>query len=234
MLSISWQVDTSEPTISLVLVHNGQDIVLINQGKNTGSFIWNVPENLPSGTYTLEIGVGKHPPRVSSRISFPYPLRVAFIFLASSLPAIPPQDALFSFFVNMSNTYVGAPGSLTDSSTSSSFKIQPCMTCSSVPSTAIYTPTNSESVLKTASAKTTPTTTVKGENVKAGAPAATSGSSGSSGAASITASTAGVSGSTTANASAAAGKTSGAQKVGSWTGVMAVVGGLWVVGVVLV
>ena len=56
--SISWQVDTSEPTISLVLKNAQQDIILINQGRNTGSFIWNVPENLPSGTYTFEIGVG--------------------------------------------------------------------------------------------------------------------------------------------------------------------------------
>jgi hypothetical protein len=58
--SLSWQVDTSEPTITLVLKRNQQDIILINQGKNTGTFIWNVPENLPSGTYTLEIGVGTY------------------------------------------------------------------------------------------------------------------------------------------------------------------------------
>lgn len=59
--SISWQVDTSEPTISLILKNPQQDIILINQGRNTGSFIWNVPENLPSGTYTFEIGVGTIP-----------------------------------------------------------------------------------------------------------------------------------------------------------------------------
>jgi hypothetical protein len=59
--SISWQVDTSEPTISLVLKNAQQEIILINQGRNTGSFIWTVPENLPSGTYTFEIGVGTVP-----------------------------------------------------------------------------------------------------------------------------------------------------------------------------
>ena len=55
---ITWKKDPSQPTISMVLKNNRQSIVLINQEPNTGSFIWDVPEILPSGTYTLEIGAG--------------------------------------------------------------------------------------------------------------------------------------------------------------------------------
>jgi hypothetical protein len=56
--SISWQADTAQPTISLILKNGNQDIILINQGPNTGVYMWSVPESLPAGTYTFEIGAG--------------------------------------------------------------------------------------------------------------------------------------------------------------------------------
>jgi hypothetical protein len=57
----TWQPDPAEPTISLVLKNAQQTIVLLDQQPNTGSFIWTVPQNLPSGSYVLEIGSGLTP-----------------------------------------------------------------------------------------------------------------------------------------------------------------------------
>lgn len=56
--TITWQVDPTEPTISLLLINAQETIVLLNQQPNTGSYLWSVPTNLPSGTYTFEIGAG--------------------------------------------------------------------------------------------------------------------------------------------------------------------------------
>lgn len=97
--SITWQADPTEPTISLLLINAQETIVLLDQQPNTGVYLWSVPTNLPSGTYTFEIGAG------------------------------PPND-------------------LTGSSTSASFVIQACNTCTEVASTALFTPTGtSESIL---------------------------------------------------------------------------------------
>jgi len=99
----TWQPDPAEPTISLVLKNAQQTIVLLDQQPNTGSFVWTVPQNLPSGSYVLEIGSGLTPK--------------------------------YQKYANTS----GPPNALTGSSTSAQFTVQACTTCSSVPSTALFT-----------------------------------------------------------------------------------------------
>ena len=53
--------DKSQSVITLVLEHDGESMVLLNEQPNAGYYIWTPPENLPSGTYTFVIGTGNSP-----------------------------------------------------------------------------------------------------------------------------------------------------------------------------
>ena len=133
---------------------------------------------------------------------------------------------------------IGAPGSLTGSSTSAPFKIQPCMTCSSVPSTASYTPTDSLNKPTALLTSHTPTAaggvTLKANDATSTASAGNS-ASGASGTASITVALAGASGNstgTTASAGGAGAKSSAGQLQICARGVIVLIG-LWIATVVL-
>lgn len=58
IISITWQIDRSDPFVSLLLIHNQQNQVIFDNQPNTGAYIWVPPANLTDGNYTMELGAG--------------------------------------------------------------------------------------------------------------------------------------------------------------------------------